>query len=258
MKDRVFKTGLTGHMGYAKFIILGRSRVGSNLLRGLLNSHRNIAAFGEIFKDCNLLDWDHLGYFQSSGMLARLQDDPVRFLDKMVFGRYPRSTTAVGFKLFYYHAQVAQYASVWPYLRQRVDVKIFHLRRKNILLTHLSRKRAALTESWVNTNGTQNDAQPIELDYNDCLDDFIRTRSWEEEFDRFFAGHSKLEVLYEDLSSNYQDEMKRVQEFLGVELKTVHPTTFKQTDQPLRETIANYFQIKEKFAGTPWEQFFVD
>jgi hypothetical protein len=38
------------HRDYTRFIILGRSRSGSNYLRGLLNSHRRIVAFGELFR----------------------------------------------------------------------------------------------------------------------------------------------------------------------------------------------------------------
>ena len=48
------------HMGYGRFIILGRSRVGSNFLRSLLNAHSQIEVYGEIFRNREAMDWDHL------------------------------------------------------------------------------------------------------------------------------------------------------------------------------------------------------
>ncbi len=257
-QKKAFDLGLGGHSNYSKFIIVGRSRVGSNLLRGLLNSHPQIITFGEVFRDRSSLDWDHMGYFQSSRMLRRLQKDAVQFVEARVFGRYPRSVSAVGFKLFYYHAQEGQAAAIWTYLKGRRDVRIIHLKRRNILQTHLSRKRAAMTNSWVNTSERRNGLSSVELDPAECIEDFTRTRAWEEQFDRFFENHPKLEILYEDLAQSYQEELKRVQDFLEVEQRPVHPSTFKQADQSLSKAIANYRELKERFIGTPWEPFFVE
>ncbi len=249
---------LTGHSTYTKFIVLGRSRVGSNFLRGLLNAHPQIAAYGEIFRDIKAMDWDHLGYFQSTKMMDLIQSDPVRFLETKLFGKYPRSIAAVGFKIFYYHAQNGGEAPVWSFLRDKKDLRIIHLKRRNILETHLSRQKAAVTDSWVNTSRSK-EAQPaIQLDYEACRQDFNQTRAWEEEYDRLFADHAKIEVIYEELAGNYQAEMARIQEFLGVKLEAVAPTTFRQSSQPLAQAIANYAELKEKFAGTPWAEFFVE
>ena len=43
-------TNLIGNKSFVKFIILGRSRVGSSLLVSFLNSHPNIRAEGELFQ----------------------------------------------------------------------------------------------------------------------------------------------------------------------------------------------------------------
>ena len=48
VRKQALDLGLYGHTDYARFIVLGRSRVGSNLLRGLLNAHPAIEAYGEI------------------------------------------------------------------------------------------------------------------------------------------------------------------------------------------------------------------
>ena len=52
--------------------------------------------------------------------------------------------------------------------------------------------------------------------------------------------------------------MKRVQDFLGVQYETVKPSTYKQSHQSLSDSISNYWGLKERFTGTPWEEFFED
>jgi LPS sulfotransferase NodH len=258
LKKQALDLGLYGHSDYAGFIVLGRSRVGSNLLRGLLNAHSQVTTFGEIFRDENCLDWDHTGYFQSQAMRSLVQRDPVKFLDAKVLGRYPRFIRAVGFKLFYYHARDGAAASVWPYLQQRRDLKIIHLKRKNLLQTHLSRKRAGLTDRWVNTSGGKDGPVVVRLDYEECLSDFVQTRAWEEESSRYFDGHSKLDVEYERIAGDYQGEAQAIQEFLGVPPQPVSPSTFQQTRQPLSSVIANYAELKQRFSGSVWEEFFTE
>jgi LPS sulfotransferase NodH len=257
MKKRALDLGL-GHSAYTRFVVLGRSRVGSNLLRGLLNAHPEVVAFGEVLRDASSLDWDHTGYFQSDGVRVLLQRDPVKFLDASVLGRYPRSVRAVGFKLFYYHARQGAQAAVWPYLRDRRELRIIHLKRRNLLQTHLSRKRAVLTDRWVNTSGQPEQPVIVSVDYDECLKDFQQTRAWEDDCDREFAGHSLLQVSYEHLADDYSAEARRIQEFLGVPTRRVSPSTFQQTRQPLSATIANYGELKERFTGTAWQEFFTE
>ena len=256
IKKQVLDLGIYGRSDYTRFLILGRSRVGSNLLRGLLNAHPQVATFGEIFRDRTSIDWDHMGYFVSKRVRSLLQHDPVKFLDLKVLGRYPSFIRAVGFKLFYYHAKTDNAASVWPYLEGRHDLKIVHLKRRNVLHTHLSRKRAALTNRWVNTSGQSEAMEPIRLDYDECVNDFMQTRAWEEEYDRYFADHPLLEVQDERLSADYRSEMRRIERFLDVSPRPLDPSTFRQTGQRLSAAIANYAELRERFTGTMWEEFF--
>ncbi|MGE0463951.1 MAG: sulfotransferase [Vicinamibacterales bacterium] len=256
--SREWFMGLFGHSQYTPFVVVGRSRVGSNLLRSLLNAHPHIVAFGEVFRDVNELDWDHTGYFQSSSVRDVVQREPLRFLETRLFGRYPRSVRAVGFKLFYYHARDGAQAAIWPWILERRDIHVIHLKRGNLLETHVSRKRAALTGQWVNTSGRKDEAVTLTLDYDEVLADFRQTRGWEEESDRAFAGHPLLQVTYEQLASDYQAEARRLEAFLGVEPHAVQPSTFRQSTQSLSDTISNYHELKARFTGTPWTGFFTE
>jgi LPS sulfotransferase NodH len=258
MRKRLFDSGLFGHAQYTPFIVLGRSRVGSNLLRGLLNAHPRIVAFGEVFRDIRDLDWDHTGYFQSPSTRLLVEHDPARFLETRLLGRYPRAVKAVGFKLFYYHARAGAQAAVWPWLRNRREVRVIHLKRGNLLETHVSRKRAALTGNWVNTSGQPDTAVSLTLDYEEVLKDFEQTRAWEAECDLAFANHPLLQLQYEQLASDYQSEARRLETFLGVEPHVVQPSTFRQSTQSLSATISNYHELKGRFADTPWSGFFTE
>ena len=144
-----------GQTDYTRFLILGRSRVGSNFLRGLLNSHSQITVFGELFQNKEEIGWAMPGYRQSRRLMTLFHEEPVRFLEEKVFHPFPHGVTAVGFKLFYYHARDEAWRPVWDYLQAETGIKVIHLRRENILRTHLSKQQAEMTDVWVNTDGVQ-------------------------------------------------------------------------------------------------------
>ena len=245
-----------GHTDYVRFIVLGRSRVGSNLLRGLLNSHSQVRLFGEVFQTRETIAWALPGYGESAATLDLYQTDPARFLETELFHPVPPQITAVGFKLFYYHAQEDGQRGLWPYLQQQTDIRIIHIKRRNILKTHLSRERAAQTEVWYNLSGAKESQQPIHLDYEGCLQAFEQTRQWEKEYDAFFQSHDIIEIIYEELARNREEQMARVLAFLNLPSEPLTPQTHKQAQRPLSEAIANYKELKHQFRGSQWEAFF--
>ncbi len=255
------ETGLkSGYQDYTRFIILGRSRVGSNLLRGLLNSHPEISVFGELFQNPEIFDWALPGHRKTKKILRIRQDDPKKFIENYVFHRFPVNTRAVGFKIFYYHAQSENWKPVWDYLKQNKDIRVIHIKRENILKTHLSRKRAILSGAWVETNKKSQTRKvgPIHLDYENCLEDFKQTREWEHQFESFFKDHPSFEVIYEDLAADHQRTMTQIQEFLSVSPHQVEMQTYKQSRRNLSQAIDNYDELKARFKGTEWETFFVE
>ena len=247
---------LDGHQDYARFIILGRSRSGSNFLRGLLNAHSRIIVLGELFQNQASIGWAYPGYMQNRQLLSLFRKEPVRFLESKVFKRFPKPIKAVGFKIFYYHAQNNDWIPVWDYLIRQNGLKVIHIKRNNILRTHLSRKLAALTDTWIDTTGGKDNHQGITLEYEECLRDFVQTREWEQAHDRNFSDHEILQITYEDLAHDYAREMARLQDFLGVTPEEVKPQTFKQSSRLLSQSIVNYDELKERFSGTSWESFF--
>jgi hypothetical protein len=76
-------------------------------------------------------------------------------------------------------------------------LKVIHIKRKNMLKTHLSLERALRRRGgWSDISGAGEDNMPISLDYEDCLKAFVDTREWEREYDAFFEDHDKIDVWY--------------------------------------------------------------
>lgn len=249
---------LGGHQEYVKFIILGRSRTGSNFLRGLLNSHPNVRIFGELFQNPQEITWGLPRYTQARRLFALFSNEPVTFLKQEIFRKVPAQIKAVGFKIFYYHAQTPQWKPVWEYLLGQPSIRVLHIKRQNILQTHLSKARAEQSGEWANITGKTQQRPPLQLEYAALLEDFEKTRQMEADYDALFAGHPKIDVLYEDLSRDYEAAFQTVRAFLDLPDCPAAPQTYKQTKEPLSVAIANYRELKEQFAGSPWEEFFVD
>jgi LPS sulfotransferase NodH len=247
---------MPGYQDYVRFVIVGTERSGSNFLRGLLNAHPDVVALGEIFREHGAIGWDIRGYPRSGKTLAMIEAHPVAFLKQTLFRRYPSHLEAVGFKLFYHHARDEAWRSVWNYLQTDREIRIIHLKRRNMLKAYLSRCMADRTGKWVHTHGGEGPAVSISLDYEDCLEAFERTRHHEEACDTFFSGHDALALTYEDMADDYTAQFKRVQAFLGLDPRAVKPATFKQSRSPLSQSISNYTELKRRFSGTPWAGFF--
>jgi LPS sulfotransferase NodH len=249
---------LPGRKDYTRFIILGRSRTGSNFLRGLLNSHDQVVVYGEIFQNKNSIGWALPGFSNNGQLMQEFYKQPTRFVEQRVYKKFPVHTCAVGFKIFYYHAQDEAWIPVWDYLRQHREIKVLHIIRRNILRTHLSRKLAMLNDLWVNTNGNTSKKKSVRLDYSECLNDFQQTWNWQQEYARLFLDHDLMEVVYEDLAADYRPVMQDVLGFLEVEsnIDLIKPETHKQAQTPLPIAIENYYELKEMFKDTSWASFF--
>ena len=255
---------LNSHSDYCKFVILGKGRSGSNLLRSSLDSHSQIFTFGELFRYPQSIGWgysDYNKYLCSQRLIELMHKEPGKFLEKEVFRSFPTKISAVGFKLFYQHAKGDSREAVWDFLKNQRELKIIHLQRENLLKRLLSMKKAFITNKWSkHRNSRDRDEQDIEisLTYEECLTEFVLIQDYRLKYDDFFKGHPKIDVLYEKLADDYESEMRRIQKFLGVNHESLKPSTYKQSSHPLSKSISNYYELKEKFQGTSWSKFFED
>jgi LPS sulfotransferase NodH len=244
-----------GHREYRRFIIGCMGRTGSNFLASSISAHKNAIAFGELFNNTRheRIGWSYSG-FDSTDSLVRLREqDPVQFLETAVYKKYPMSIQAVGFKLFYYHARKPQWEAVWPYLRDS-SVAVLHLKRKDLLALQLSMTKALKSKKWSTRENESTKSSTISLSYEDCLTGFETVRRWQQDFDGYFT--ESIEVYYEDIKQDYHGEMRRVQDYLGIEYQPTKSPLKKQETLPLHLAIANYGELKERFAGGEWEYLF--
>ena len=247
---------IRSHRDYQKFIIMGMPRSGSNFLASSLRSRRNVITYGELFNEQSRkrrdILWDVPGYRTTEKALTLRDGDPVGFLESMVFKRMPHYVEAVGFKLFYHHAD-ENWACVWPYLKEQ-DLKVLHLKRRNYLKVLLSMSVAMRTRQFVSRNSEKSRQEPIALDYSECVHWFEMTKAWETKFNTYFKDSLVLD--YEDLVKNYGQNIRNIQEYLNVRVGETYSPLKKQSQLPLDKAIINFAQLKNQFAGSEWEVFF--
>jgi LPS sulfotransferase NodH len=249
---------IQGHQNYTKFIILCRSRTGSNFLLNQLQFHENIRMFYEVFsQDQSPKEfWDYINY-DIQNIRNIKQNDPIQFIETFLFREMPLNVKAVGFKLFYYHAQEVKAQEVWQYLQANQELKIIHLVRKNLLQTYVSQQIALATNSWYLKSGKQVQSNPaIALDYEQTRKAFEETKKLESDNDTFFQNHQILKVFYEDLVQDNLEEIAKIQNFLNVKPTPVSISTKKRSPQSLQQVIQNYSELKNNFQTSPYASFF--
>jgi LPS sulfotransferase NodH len=211
-----------GKKQYTKFIILGRSRTGSNLLLSYLNSHINVRAEREIFKWLKGRDENEL-------------------LNKN-FAKEPFFIRAKGFKIFYYHPYDKENGEIWKLLSDTKDLHVIHIKRKNILRTLVSKKIAQNSKAYTSEEEkkTNKVEEKINFDFDELNNLITHTRNLEKTGDDIFSGNKMITVYYEDLVENPELYFKTITDFLGLEYKKPRTSYKKQNPEKLSELLENF------------------
>lgn len=245
--NRVFKEAnyrllsAVGHTDFKKFIILARSRTGSNMLVSFLNSHQNIYASGEIFRRLNGQNYQDI--------LAK------------AFAKQPDYVKARGFKIFYYHPTDEESNSLWQELIDMNNLLVIHLKRKNILRTLVSKKIAVVQDHWADKSAKKhhlNSKKSVTFTVEELQEGFRETREWEKNGDKKFRNHPLLTVYYEDLVTGPEKTFRKITEFLGVPYAKPETDLNRQNPETFRTLVKNYDELKSEFYGTEWQAFFED
>lgn len=249
---------LFGGRRYRRFVIVGVARTGSTVLISLLNAHSRAVCFGEIFRSPDAIGWDVRPFAGAPdpAQLARYRADPVAFMQREVYRRWPPRIRAAGFKIFCYHAREAPFAAVWDALAAQRDIAVIHVKRRNRLAQLVSLRRAHLTNMWSSTSPGAARAPRLRLDPDACARHFAETERMEREADALFAGHPLLQVAYEDLDADQAGEMARVFDFLGLPRERVATPLARQRGDRLETAVENHEELRRAFAGGPWSAFF--
>ena len=276
--------------GYTRFVILGHARTGSTLLAQAINSHPRIMCFGEVFNWVHhYVDFALDGYDDSNIDDFNLRkNDPAAFLQNRIFCQPPGMTSAVGFKLHYFHCSPPWgFTTLLDHLAQDKGIRILHLQRRNMLRSLASEKIAAATGDYsrirlvtrlrsipkafvhparalrrARTLVAQNvlrDRGPrrVMLSVEECRAYFEETRSAVKQHDGLFREHDKLSLFYEEILSTRDSTFARAQSFLGVEPLVLAVALTKQSPDDLRTILENYDELREAFADTDYGEFFL-
>jgi hypothetical protein len=247
-------------MGYTRFVIIGQERTGSVFLQMLLANHANVLSLGEIF---NPTEETRKASTNTAGPIG-LDDDPIEYLENYVYRDHPGHIKAVGFRLFYTHARNIEWKEVWTYLGDS-GVKIIHLKRKNLLDRYLSHQLALRLNKWVAYQGEKPTTyQPITLDPTDCFKDFHKTVWYQEKIDDLFKDNPTIEVTYEDLCNDTDQECRRIQDFLELDFQELSAKTRRQRTQKKSELVTSYGELRKQlvvgvskgWAREEWLDFF--
>lgn len=244
---------------YTKYIILTHPRTGSNYLNDSLRSHRGIVSFSELFHIHGAW-FGYKGYpeHNSRELIHYRNRNVTDFLNRMVFRKFSPDVSAVGFKIFYDQPdKLRNGKKIWQYLADMPDLKIIHLKRRNLFNAYVSLKIASKTNSWLVTHKRQiRDDVRVSLRYRGCMHFFSSIQKSISLYNNIFGDKQHLEIFYEDMVSDGPACMTKVQTFLNVDPRVLKSSIIKQSSGPVSKYVKNYRELKEKFMDTPWHTFF--
>ncbi len=281
--DRFFNSKYTNkhlignNRSYQKFILLTYRRTGANYFLDMLRSHPAIIAFATMLEE-GRTSFIYPGYPSPycKRTIQYRNKYPIDFIDSRVFGNYSKDIDAVGFKIVY----ETGFPFVLDYLLKQPDVKFIHLQRRNTLRLYLSDMIATKTNVWgavtkeneylfknnkaesftkvveKKENRILPDGFTIKLDYNECLKEFIKINEFANKYKNCFASDRIINIYYEDLLINLDEELIKVQDFLGVDYHSLSSRFIKINNSKLSDIIENYAELKGQFAESEWAVFF--
>jgi LPS sulfotransferase NodH len=178
------------------------------------------------------------------------------------FSNHPKFVKSVGFKIFYYHPNDEHNSELWETLINMENLRVIHLKRRNILRTLISRKIAEIQDQWAKTNkeiqSRNKVPKQVSISVEDLNKGFNQTRRWENDGAHKFADHPIIDVYYEDLVENKDAELRKIWEFLDVSTFEAKTPLKKQNPESLSELLTNFDEISTYFLDTEWHPFFVE
>lgn len=238
-------------MPYQPFIILSPPRTGTHMLRSALLEDPNVIVQHEFF---NPYLGEHHPY--------TLKEPVKSILNNYAFRPFHSDIKAVGFPINEHHANeesAPQWMEVWEELRNIPRLKVIRMRRENLLRAFVSRVTAGQTHQWniyPNNSHHQQENVAIKVDPKTLEQIFLRNTARYQYFNKLFENQPQIEIVYERMCDAPTYQFNRVQEFLGLELRELKPTTKKQAKYPLSKALQNYESLKIHFSGSPWAAFF--
>ena len=245
------------------FFVWFHHRSGSTHLISLLDSHPEIATWGEFFyrgeadavedlytrsgatSEAEFLK-DFYGYRWDANGANLTETDPE-----------PPLVRAVGFKLKYQQADV--YPGVMKHLCQEPRAKAIHLVRKNLLAALVSSAMIPrLLKQFRRPNLLSGDAtdqvdRTVWLDPHTLLDQLVDLEARIERAREAIREFETLEITYEELIEDSDATCRTVLEFLNVDPTTALVSRYvKIMPRSLQDAIDNWSDVADVISGTKY------
>ena len=261
---------------FVRFLVLSGPRTGSTLLTSSLNSHPDVVCFSEVFNfTSDYIPFNVEGYDNYNLRDLKWRgEDPYGFLEERVFSGHPKSVRAAGLKILY--GQFFGFAGLQEAIVADSDIRIVRLKRRNILRTLVSQKRAEQTGLyWQNAKprplvprlvraarhplraadsvrARLRRPKPsldvkVHISSQELFKYIIKIQRLSDRYDDLFRAHPLITLYYEDLADRPQAVFRRVQLFLDLNPRELEIALERQNPQPPSELIANYSELRDAF-----------
>lgn len=280
-KARVVSVRTRNHnnMKYSNYIVFSHGRTGSTILTRMLRTHSRIVDYQELF------NVDFQAEFRRSSNRARslrywldavdrhklrtsipsvdlASVDEAAILDELVWrDGYAPDIRAVGFKLLHYQMKTDGH---FPRLRDRLVERLSRVRavvltRRNLLRQHLSHVTAHRVGQWHIADASQRRPRPVvQFTTQELVHAFEYVERTEADLSAMAgAAHRRLDFVYEDLIRDFEGCWRQLQRFLDASEEPLPDLRLVKIEhRALREAIANYDELKERFQETRWAVHF--
>jgi len=209
------------------FLISSYPRCGTHMLVTALDQHTKLHAYGEVFNPAS--DNGNHGLSSVNQVLETFwPHDKSGFAAHAYIGRVSAATS--------YVAPLSLYTGLWKQLPKQL--KVISLRRRDLFARFVSHVRAKQSKVWNKFNTDKGvDQPPVLINAKELVANATFTKSCWAEVGKQYPDC--LVVYYEDLCEHWERELGRIQEYLGVAMESLSPTSVKLgTD--LKKTVINH------------------
>ena len=228
-----------------RFVVLADGRTGSTLLVDELGRRWNhIRSRREVFLPVNRR---RFGYFED-----------------VITNTYMDHTgqPIVGCKVL--HGQIS--SDQLSALLQLDGMHVIILRRRNELRRQLSFQIAQQTSVWSDTGEQSAEStqqirdRSVSIDVRTFYRKMYESKQWFQTAEQASAGLPRINVWYEDLSTDLDGELRRIATFLGAGEpdREDPPMLKKQNPEPLRMLITNYDEVSTFLRDVGLKKFIAD
>lgn len=239
------------------FVVFSMQRSGSGWFETLLNSHTNVSSHGEVFS---------MDRRRESVSAIKKTLDTLYNLDWVSSASKNECTAAVGLKWMLNQGVMEFKKEIAAYLKDK-SVSVIFLFRRNILRRYVSILANSFDRAAKQLNGThrahvhsKEEAnvlaayKPV-VNLTSLIAYLQRVEQIIKDSQLSFNETRHMTMYYEDLVTNPPQELRRAQEFLGVEPTKLESKHVKIHTRPLFDQIDNWADLSEFLKGTRYESF---